>query len=317
MAIKNTLRIVKIQKYVFEIEKSIREWLQTEDANKIIRKIQTASSPSWVYFKPIYQRSPLSKTIYKISLEIPRYEIRRRLIINQGIPRLEFNLNLDLKSRQRIGKWLLWEEDILINKMRIRLNIIKEDRKNTKLWFNSILRKFIDEANEDMFNLNDTDLRQKSITNQYESLKSLQRMISSPYSSAKPSETTSVFWIYAKNGRGNPPKFTQRSGKWLIFVDSKDVDEVWAKIKDATEIGKLGDSAKVATAKPNPVSKNPEKKVICVYTYDWTDEKDVRRVREELRSLGIINKIPYKTDEDTLNGRYRIKGYTRISKYYE
>jgi len=92
---------------------------------------------------------------------------------------------------------------------------------------------------------------------------------------------------------------------------------VWAKIKKATEEGKLGDSAKVATAKPNPNATNQATKVICVYTYDWTDEKDVKRVREELRILGITNKIPYKADEDTLSGKYRVRGDTRISKYYE
>jgi len=46
-------------------------------------------------------------------------------------------------------------------------------------------------------------------------------------------------------------------------------------------------------------------------------ENDVKRVREELKRLGITNKIPYKSDEDTLAGKYRITGYKNISKYYE
>lgn len=54
----------------------------------------------------------------------------------------------------------------------------------------------------------------------------------------------------------------------LIFVDPEKVDEVWAKIKKAEEEGKLGDSAKVATAKPNPLPGKSDAKVICVYTYD-------------------------------------------------
>jgi len=44
---------------------------------------------------------------------------------------------------------------------------------------------------------------------------------------------------------------------------------------------------------------------------------DVKRIREELRKLGVRNKIPYKSDEDTLRGGYRVTGHTRISKYYE
>ena len=138
-----------------------------------------------------------------------------------------------------------------------------------------------------------------------------------PYSDAKPSEVTDVYWIYAERKKGKYPKPTSRSGKWLIFVDPKNVDEVWAKIKEAVEEGKLGDSAKVATAKQNPLAEKSNAKVICVYTYDWTDEKDVRRIREELRKLGITNKIPYKADEDTLSGKYRMKGHARMSKYYE
>lgn len=80
------------------------------------------------------------------------------------------------------------------------------------------------------------------------------------------------------------------------------MDEVWAKIKRAVEEGKLGGAAKVSTAKPTPLTGKSKAGVICVYTYDRTDEKDVRRIREELRKLGITNKIPYKTDEDTLSG---------------
>jgi hypothetical protein len=136
------------------------------------------------------------------------------------------------------------------------------------------------------------------------------------YADAKPSKITDVYWIRAIRKIGEYPKPT-KSGKWLIFVPIGNVDEVWAKIKKATEDGKLGSSAKVATAKPNPNATDSNTKVICVYTYDWTDENDVRRVREELRKLGITNKIPYKADEDTLAGKYRVKGHTRISKYYE
>ena len=95
------------------------------------------------------------------------------------------------------------------------------------------------------------------------------------------------------------------------------IDEVWDKIRVATEQGRLGRSAKVATAKPSPLAKNPAVRVICVYTYDWTDEVDVKRVRAELRTLGFTAKIAYKTDEDTLAGNYSGNAKGRVSKYYE
>ena len=109
-----------------------------------------------------------------------------------------------------------------------------------------------------------------------------------------------------------------RSGKWLVFVSRENVDEVWEKIRNATEAGRLGTGSKVSTAKPSRLSSDPAKRthVICVYTRDWTNRNDVMRVREELRKLGIINKIPYKADEDTLSGKYATLGHKRIAKYW-
>ena len=40
----------------------------------------------------------------------------------------------------------------------------------------------------------------------------------------------------------------------------------------------------------------------------------MKRIREELRKLGVTNKIPYKADADP---RYAARGHKRISKYYE
>src|SRR5262249_57916631 len=54
---------------------------------------------------------------------------------------------------------------------------------------------------------------------------------------------------------------------------------------------------------------------LCVYTYDWTDQADVRRVRDQLRQLGITDPIPYKADHDTLAGHYTNRGHKKISKY--
>lgn len=133
----------------------------------------------------------------------------------------------------------------------------------------------------------------------------------------KPSTVTDVYWIYAYRKKGNYPQPSDNCGKWLVFVPDKEVDEVWEKIRSATQEGKLGLASKVATAKGSSLASGSTSKVICVYTYDWTDRKDVTRIREELRKLGITNKIPYKTDKDTLSGKYRRKGDTRISKYHE
>src|SRR5713226_5561557 len=130
----------------------------------------------------------------------------------------------------------------------------------------------------------------------------------------KPSEVTDEYWLDAERKKGHYPEHTENGGKWLVFVPLPQVDEVWEKIRRSTEEGRLGGSAKVSTAKPNPNARDQNTKVICVYTYDWTDEEDVTRVREELRRLGILSKIPYKADDDTFAGKYAVRGNTRISK---
>jgi len=79
----------------------------------------------------------------------------------------------------------------------------------------------------------------------------------------------------------------------------------------------LGYESKTATAKPNSLAGKLKQKVICVYTYDWTDEEDVKRIRHELKNLGILWKIPYKTDQDTEDDKYRMTTRQKISKYFE
>lgn len=132
-----------------------------------------------------------------------------------------------------------------------------------------------------------------------------------------PSRTKSDYWVHAAHP--NPPHdWTDRSGKWLIFVPFNRLDEKWAIIVKETESGRLGIAAKAATAKPNELSKNKWVKVLCIYTYDSTDQQDVMRVRDHLRTLGFVKKLSYKTDQATSVGLYRTSGDSApISLYYE
>lgn len=54
-----------------------------------------------------------------------------------------------------------------------------------------------------------------------------------------------------------------------------------------------------------------------MYTYDWKDCQDVKRIREELRKIGVVHKISYKTDEDTERGMYRENSNEKVGTYYE
>jgi hypothetical protein len=87
----------------------------------------------------------------------------------------------------------------------------------------------------------------------------------------------------------------------------------WEQIKDATEQGLLGGRSKVSTLK----GEKGKEYVICVFTSDWKNEKDVMRVRDRLRELGFEKPLPYKTDADTIAKKYACKGDRKISKYWE
>jgi len=136
-------------------------------------------------------------------------------------------------------------------------------------------------------------------------------------SAIRPSQVDDIPWIYAERKKGKYPELTENSGKWLIYVWEQNVDLVWEKIKSATEKGLLGGASKVSTAMPSPLAPKANLKVICVYTYDFTDKEDVMRIREELRKIGVTNKIPYKSDKATITGQYSFTKKGRVSIYYE
>lgn len=140
---------------------------------------------------------------------------------------------------------------------------------------------------------------------------------SSRFDELNPSEVMETAWIYAFRKKGTYFNATPKSGKWLIFLPLEELDDVWRKVKEATEIGLLGTVSKVATAYENPYAKKKRERVICVNTYDADDRQDVSAIRNQLRVLGISKKIPYKLDSVTQARQYSVQGDSNISYYFE
>jgi hypothetical protein len=132
----------------------------------------------------------------------------------------------------------------------------------------------------------------------------------------RPSRFTGDYYLHA-TGPEPTEGSMRRPGKWLIFVSRSRVDALWETIRRAVRAGRLGHAAKVSTALPNPLSPDPKKHVICVYTGNEDDPADVRRVREALRQLGVSWKIPYKSDAATRAGQYEVTTGGPAAKYYE
>ncbi len=129
-----------------------------------------------------------------------------------------------------------------------------------------------------------------------------------------PSQTHDRYWLFAVNDSYvfKKPRAERDSGKWLLFDSISAIDSYWLRIGKAVQEGRLGPSAKVSTAKDNPNAKNPLTRVICIFTEDFNDREDVRRVERELRALGIKNRLVYKLDKDV--GRYSHQGVKDLVK---
>jgi len=101
------------------------------------------------------------------------------------------------------------------------------------------------------------------------------------------------------------------SGKWMLFPQVDDVDRVWRAVCEGVDSGKLGPTAKVAT-NGGEVRNEREThlRLICIYTKDFSDEKDVRRVLDALLEMNLV-KLP---EDDMGNGiYYKCDAYTYLN----
>jgi Domain of unknown function (DUF1917) len=102
---------------------------------------------------------------------------------------------------------------------------------------------------------------------------------------ALPSSMDAVYWIESKPLTA-VPNVTPRAGEWLIETTDADVDNLWTKIRQATEEGRLGYKSKVSTS-PAKGQAHTSARLIVVRTYDADDSADVLRVQTVLREMGI------------------------------
>ncbi len=96
------------------------------------------------------------------------------------------------------------------------------------------------------------------------------------------------------------------SGKWMLFPSPDHVNSSWSLVATATANDELGIAAKVAAYDGDD---DPSKaRLICVYTENFEDKEDVKRVLERIYAMGLCNRngaiaegkaIYYKTDAYT------------------
>ncbi|KAI9376275.1 hypothetical protein BJX61DRAFT_417402 [Aspergillus egyptiacus] len=85
------------------------------------------------------------------------------------------------------------------------------------------------------------------------------------------------------------------TGKWMMFITADRVDHYWGVVAAATMNGELGIGAKVATD-----DGQGRARLIAIYTKDYQDRDDIKRVLRRLMELDMVKRnerpIYYKCD---------------------
>lgn len=88
------------------------------------------------------------------------------------------------------------------------------------------------------------------------------------------------------------------SGKWMLFPSEQSAPGVWKRVVTAVIEGKLGVGAKIATDDGGKGSR-----LICLYTKDFSDEADVKRVVQQMEKSNLLpgegRSVYYKCDAYT------------------
>ncbi|MEP6985552.1 MAG: putative phosphothreonine lyase domain-containing protein [Chloroflexota bacterium] len=104
---------------------------------------------------------------------------------------------------------------------------------------------------------------------------------------AVPSRMNAVYWIESKPLMATRV-LSPRTGEWRIETTLDKVDDLWAKIRKATEESQLGYKSKVSTSAAKGQS-HTSARLIVVRTYDADDSGDVSRVEAALHELGVTS----------------------------
>lgn len=75
----------------------------------------------------------------------------------------------------------------------------------------------------------------------------------------------------------------------MLFIEPAFVNEVWATVARATVKNELGIAAKVG---PRAERGSPKERLICIYTYDFSDRDDIARVLSRMKQLDLVRAGP-------------------------
>ena len=117
-----------------------------------------------------------------------------------------------------------------------------------------------------------------------------------------PSVNTLEIWMYCTSPNLNSFNSDEKSGKWCIFREEGEIDDVWQAISTLVENEELL-LAKCSTKLSQRLGPpRPYPYVICVYTQDWADDAELDRTLQVIRAAGIEGILKYKRCIETFAG---------------
>lgn len=123
-------------------------------------------------------------------------------------------------------------------------------------------------------------------------------------------------WEYALK---KPHNKGTNIGKWLVFVDYSERNEIWHNIVPSLKTGTLSKyaiQAKIALKVSFNKHENKHMFVICIYLPDSNNIEDIKNTMKEIRKIKKNGTFFYKTNEQTRKGIYsgnKQKPYIYIS----
>ena len=107
------------------------------------------------------------------------------------------------------------------------------------------------------------------------------------------------FWAFNENPEEYKTKSQefiknpQNSGRWLIFRNKEYIDNLWNVIEQETKSGRLSLAAEVSTRIHADKYAKKGSHVIAVYTPNFRNIEEIRKVGESLMALRINEELRY------------------------
>jgi hypothetical protein len=133
----------------------------------------------------------------------------------------------------------------------------------------------------------------------------------------KPSKNVKDFWIHFKGNETTENYDQTIHGKWMMFIDGKDIDKKWKTAKMLAMDGNFEFyDMKVSTKRPNPRASSKEY-VIIVYT-NGTEESILKAGKKIARLMNyesLQGRMYYKTEEQTVKGTVKTGTHNNTTFY--